>query len=79
MLSALELLAFAHTALHTPGGYKLHLDASFPVGALFFLFVWASDRSMRRTLDDAKLGLEASRRLSRAVAGGGGAARAKAE
>lgn len=80
LLSALELLAFAHTALNTPGGYTLHLDASFPVGALFFLFVWASDRSMRRTLDDAKLGLEASRRLSRAVAGGGGAgARAKAE
>lgn len=76
-LSALELLAFARTALTTPGGYALHIDASFPVGAAFFLFVWASDRNMRRGLDDAKLGLEASRRLSQAVnVGGGGRAKA---
>ena len=54
-LSALELLAFVRTALTTPGGYALHIDASFPVGAAFFLFVWASDRNMRRGLDDAKL------------------------
>lgn len=80
LLALLELLAFARTALTTPGGYTLHIDATFPVGAVYFLFVWACDGNMRRSLHDAKMGLEASRRLSQAVVGGGGGGlRAKAE
>lgn len=67
LLSALELLAFARTVQTAPGGYALHIDATFPVGAVLFLVVWACDRLMRRGLDDAKVGLEASRRLSQAV------------
>lgn len=67
LLSALELVAFVRTALTAPGGYVLHIDATCPVGAVFFLFVWACDAHMRRGLRDAKVGLEASRRLSQAV------------
>ena len=78
-LTLLELLAFARVAAQP--SYEFHIDATLPVGAIYFVFVWRSDVAMRRSLDDAKMGLEASQRLVRTVGsgGGGGLGRAKDE
>lgn len=48
--------------------YVLHIDATLPVGALFFLFVWGADLMMGRSQQQAKQGLEASQRLGQTVA-----------
>jgi hypothetical protein len=51
--------------------YVFHIDATLPVGAIFFVFVWVCDIWMGRSLEEAKMGLEAMQRLGQTVARGG--------
>lgn len=69
IIAIIEIIAFYRLAIKPE--YTFHVDATLPVGAIYFIFVWGSDAMMNRSLLDAKLGIEASRRLSEHVSGGG--------
>lgn len=66
VLSILEVIIF--TRLARQPSYVFHIDATLPVGAIYFVFVWICDIIMYRNINDAKLGLEATQRLSETVA-----------
>ncbi|EWM24878.1 hypothetical protein Naga_100265g5 [Nannochloropsis gaditana] len=67
LCACLEIFAFYRHVVSNPE-YTLHIDATLPVGALFFLFVWGADLMMGRSQREARLGLEASQRLGETVA-----------
>ncbi len=78
LLAALELGVFYQYVGSKPD-YVLHIDATLPVGALFFFFVWACDLWMGWSLVGARRGLEAGQRLGGVVGEGARGARAKTE
>lgn len=69
LISIIEIVAFIDIARKPD--YVFHVDATLPVGAIYLIFVWGSDTMMNRSLLDAKLGIEASRRLAQSVNNGG--------
>lgn len=67
LLALLEVGVFYQYVSSNPA-YVLHIDATLPVGALFFIFVWGADLMMGRSQRRARQGLEASQRLGQTVA-----------
>jgi len=67
LLAFVEVGVFYQHVASNPE-YVLHIDATLPVGALFFIFVWGADLMMGRSQQQAKQGLEASQRLGQTVA-----------
>ena len=67
LLAFVEVGVFYQHVASNPE-YVLHIDATLPVGAFFFIFVWGADLMMGRSQQQAKQGLEASQRLGQTVA-----------
>ncbi len=67
LLALLEIGVFYQHVSSNPA-YVLHIDATLPVGALFFIFVWGADLMMGRSQQRARQCLEVSQRLGQTVA-----------
>jgi len=64
-LSVVELWWWSEMARQPD--YHFHVDSSLPVGAFYFLFTWASNAMMRKTMIDAIKGVKKGEKLVEAV------------